>query len=85
MINWDTECTVNIPRREGTAATVGWAVRSDNRQSGVRVVMTDVFPRRRASIGGPAGDVDGVSVVLRGSLLSVVAAQCTGGTTGPAI
>ena len=46
--------TVNIPRREGTAATVGWAVRSDNRQSGVRVVMTDVFPRRCASIGGPA-------------------------------
>ena len=27
--------TVNIPRREGTAATVGWAARSDNRQSGV--------------------------------------------------
>jgi len=70
--------TVNIPRREGTAATVGWAVRSDNRQSGVRVVMTDVFPRRRASIGGPAGDVDGVSVVLRGSLLSVSAAEGLG-------
>ena len=77
MINWDTECTVNIPRREGTAA-VGWAVRSDNRQSGVRVVMTDVCPRRRASIGGPAGDVDGVSVVLRGSLLSVSAAEGLG-------
>ena len=70
--------TVNIPRREVTAATVGWAVRSYNRQSGVRVVMTDVFPRRRASIGGPAGDVDGVSVVLRGSLLSVSAAEGLG-------
>ena len=45
--------TVNIPRRDGTAATVGWAVRSDNRQSGVRVVMADCCPRRRASIGGP--------------------------------
>jgi len=40
--------------------------------------MTDVFPRRRASIGGPAGDVDGVSVVLRGSLLSVSAAEGLG-------
>jgi len=40
--------------------------------------MTDVCPRRRASIVGSVGDVDGVSVVLRGSLLSVSAAEGLG-------